>query len=89
MPKKPQGGEKMVIVSLHVTPKQLQLLDRLVMLGLYANRSDAIRAGIRLLFQHHCDVLGLCANNGSAPGSAPKPPSESVLEEDVQFLDAR
>ena len=45
MPRK-NGNEKMVIISVHVPPRMLEMLDRLVEAGYYANRSEAIRAAL-------------------------------------------
>ena len=45
MPRK-VGNEKMVIISVHVPPRMLEMIDRLVDAGYYANRSEAIRAAL-------------------------------------------
>ena len=89
MPRKAQGNGKMVIISTHVTPQQLQMLDKLVELGLYPNRSEAIRMAISKLIEHHCKVLGLCKPEEPEPGSAQSGEAEAEPDIEVQFLDAR
>lgn len=44
--KQKRKEEKMVIISVHVTPKMLEVMDNLVKQGYYANRSELIRAAI-------------------------------------------
>ncbi|MEM4438639.1 MAG: ribbon-helix-helix domain-containing protein [Pyrobaculum sp.] len=47
--RKEKKREKMVLISFHVPPSQLRQIDELVRAGLYANRSDVVRAAIREL----------------------------------------
>jgi len=51
-------------ISLTLTPVYLDALNRLVEKGLYLEPQDAVRAALRLLFQHH----------GIEPFTAPEPP---------------
>lgn len=40
-------------ITIRLTRKYMQLLDRLVEEGVYNSRNEAIRDGLRLLFEHH------------------------------------
>ena len=47
--------EKMVLISVHIPPAALEILDNMVQKGLYPSRSEAIRDAIRLLLEHFRD----------------------------------
>jgi len=40
-------------ISIRLTQKYLKLLDDLIKKGIYNNRNEAIRDGVRLLFEKH------------------------------------
>ena len=76
MPKK-NGNEKMIIISVHVPPRMLEMLDRLVEAGYYANRSEAIRAALSEFL----------AKWSPATQRREEPRAEEEVE--AQFVDAR
>jgi antitoxin ParD1/3/4 len=47
--------EKMVLISFHLPPYYVDVLDNLVKKGVYPNRSEAIRDAIRQLLLHFRD----------------------------------
>ena len=40
-------------ITIRLTHRYMQLLEELVDSGAYNSRNEAIRAGLRLLFEHH------------------------------------
>ncbi|CCC80944.1 ribbon-helix-helix domain-containing protein [Thermoproteus tenax] len=50
--------DEMALVTFRITAKMLEDLDALVKDGLYQNRSEAIRAAIKLLLEKHGYVGG-------------------------------
>lgn len=53
-------------ITINLGPADLGRLDLLVDQGIYSNRSDAIRTGIRGLFEKHHDVISDARERASA-----------------------
>ena len=46
-----------VKISVNITKKQVELIDKLVEKGIYADRSEAVRNAINLLIEKYSGVL--------------------------------
>jgi len=46
-----------VKISVNITKKQVELIDKLVEKGIYADRSEAVRNAINLLIEKYTGVL--------------------------------
>jgi len=44
---KKRTKNKMILITVHLTKEQLEMLDKLVEMNLFPNRSEAIRSAIR------------------------------------------
>ncbi len=52
-----KSKDKMELISVHIPKKMLDELERLVEMGKYPNRSEAIRDAIRRLIDQNADSL--------------------------------
>ncbi|AFA38760.1 putative transcriptional regulator [Pyrobaculum oguniense TE7] len=74
-----RGGEKMVLISMHLPQKMLQQIEELVRSDLYPNRSELIRSAIRELLLKH--------KTGATQKEKPKEGAEAeAKEEDLPLL---
>lgn len=48
-----KGESKRERITIRLTQRYLQLLEELVKRGVYNSRNEAVRAALRLLFEHH------------------------------------
>jgi len=47
-----------VKISVNITKKQAEMIDKLVEKGIYTDRSEAVRSAINMLIEKHGGVLG-------------------------------
>jgi len=78
MPRK-NGSEKMQIISVHLPPKMIEMIDRLVHAGYFSNRSEFIRAAISEFLNKWAATIQ--PRNG-AESAAP-------IEEDLGIVEAK
>jgi len=79
MPKKIKL-EKMQIISVHLPPKMIEMMDAIVAAGLYSNRSELIRAALSEFIQKVMSRI-------SAENEKNKK-QETSEEEDIEILKA-
>lgn len=48
-----RNGEKMILITVHLTRQQIEMLDKLVEKKYFPNRSEAIRYAIRRLIEDY------------------------------------
>ncbi|MEM0479746.1 MAG: ribbon-helix-helix protein, CopG family [Pyrobaculum sp.] len=95
MPKK-RNNENMPSISIHIPYAILDLIDRMVELGYYANRSDAIRELLRvqlLYMLNHGEICRKLAEQLEAKQKqkqgATKTVEEQIREQEEKELDAK
>ena len=50
---KKKTGRRMILITVHLTKEQVELLDKLVEMKIFPNRSEAIRVAIRELIDKY------------------------------------
>jgi len=48
-----RNGEKMILITVHLTRQQIEMLDKLVKKRYFPNRSEAIRYAVRRLIEDY------------------------------------
>ncbi len=76
-----KSKDKMELISVHIPKKMLDELERLVEMGKYPNRSEAIRDAIRRLIDQNADSL--------REGKAVKPSEAEAEEGQIVLLKGR
>ena len=77
--KKARFGEKLRIISVHLPPKMLEMIDRLVHAGYFSNRSEFIRAALSEFLNKWAAATQ--PRNGAEPATP--------IEEDLGILEAK